>query len=405
MRTFWAVVIVLVLGALAVSLMQRSRAESTRQTELARAEAMRSERRAVEAPSPRAEGQANTAKAPVAEPPAAAKVETPAEQPSAERPDAASTQAAGAAQATPKDAAASGAGGDAGNPSEGTAAPGTGAADGTVPDGQAPDGQTPDADAPAADATDGKAGDAKTDDANSGDTKTGDGTTGETAEKTSDKDQESAAKDAPAKTEKAGDAGTDAAVPAPAGAGGAGGSAPAAPGGDAKKPEAEQGPIPAKIETLGDGSLKVDGRFVVKGEGTAEKPYEVTWDQLVSVSELYNPRDGKKRLPERVMMLDGKVVRIKGYVAFPMYVDRPRELLSMLNQWDGCCIGVPPTPFDAVEVKLRDVVEGGDRYATTGEVTGKFGVKPYLAGDWLVGLYVMDDAVLTTKSTAGATKN
>ena len=39
-----------------------------------------------------------------------------------------------------------------------------------------------------------------------------------------------------------------------------------------------------------------------------------------------------------------KVVAIVGEV---------NEALVMLNQWDGCCIGVPPTPYDAVEVRLR----------------------------------------------------
>lgn len=179
----------------------------------------------------------------------------------------------------------------------------------------------------------------------------------------------------------------------------------AAPVPPAESKPAETGPIPAKIERLDNGNLKVDGRFTVKGDGSQENPYEVSWDHLISVSELYNPRDGKKRLPERVTMLDGKFVRLTGYVAFPMYVDKPRELLSMLNQWDGCCIGVPPTPFDAVEVRLKAAVEGSDRYATQGEVTGKFGVKPYLAGDWLVGLFVMDDAQFTTRSTAGSTRN
>jgi hypothetical protein len=193
---------------------------------------------------------------------------------------------------------------------------------------------------------------------------------------------------------------TPAAAPGPTG----GAPAPASTT-EGAVPAVETGPIPAKFETLENGDTKVDGRFTVKGEGTLEKPYEVSWEHLISASELYNPRNGKKRLPERVMMLDGKYVRMTGYVAFPMYVDKPKELLSMLNQWDGCCIGVPPTPYDAIEVRLKDFVQGGDRYATQGAVTGKFSVKPYLAGDWLVGLYVMDDAVFTTKSTAGATKN
>lgn len=173
----------------------------------------------------------------------------------------------------------------------------------------------------------------------------------------------------------------------------------------ADNPAEETGPIPAKFEKLDNGTLKVDDRFIVKGEGTIEKPYEVTWDHLISASEIYSPRDGKKRLPERVTMLDGKIVTVSGYIAFPMYVDKPRELLSMLNQWDGCCIGVPPTPFDAIEVRLKDPVEGENRYATQGTVTGKFGVKPYLTGDWLVGLYVMDNAVISNKSTAGSSRN
>ena len=31
--------------------------------------------------------------------------------------------------------------------------------------------------------------------------------------------------------------------------------------------------------------------------------------------------------------------------------------LMMLNQWDGCCIGVPPTPYDAIEVKLKEAAK------------------------------------------------
>jgi hypothetical protein len=84
-----------------------------------------------------------------------------------------------------------------------------------------------------------------------------------------------------------------------------------------------------------------------------------------------------------------------------MFVEQPRELLSMLNQWDGCCIGVPPTPYDAVEVHMKDVVSKEERLATYGSVEGTFAVKPYLAGDWLVGLYVMENAKLTVKEYGG----
>jgi hypothetical protein len=179
--------------------------------------------------------------------------------------------------------------------------------------------------------------------------------------------------------------------------------APATPAATVKPADAAPAPgvANAKVVRRDDGTLLVDERFVVKGEGTAEKPYEVTWEHLVSAAEVYDPQKGKKELPGRITMLDGKHVRIVGYVAFPLYVDEPKELLSMLNQWDGCCIGVPPTPYDAVEVKLVKVVDKEQRTTTFGSVEGKLSVKPYLVGQWLVGLYLMDDAKLTSQRYGG----
>ena len=157
----------------------------------------------------------------------------------------------------------------------------------------------------------------------------------------------------------------------------------------------------AKIEKKADGSMLVDEKYTVKGEGTKDKPYEITWELLMSVQEVYDPRKGQKKFPGRILMLDGKWVTITGYVAFPLYVDQPKELLSMLNQWDGCCIGVPPTPYDAIEVRLTGVASKDDRLATFGSVTGKLSIKPYLVGDWVVGIYIMDDTTFTAKRFGG----
>lgn len=160
----------------------------------------------------------------------------------------------------------------------------------------------------------------------------------------------------------------------------------------------EAAPLPAaKVEKKDDGSMLIDGRFTIKGAGTQENPYVLPWELLTSAEEVYKPQQGKKELPGRIMMFDGKFVRIAGYVAYPMFVEQPRELLSMLNQWDGCCIGIPPTPYDAIEVKLAKVATANERLATYGTIEGKLGVKPYLAGDWLVGLYLMEDAKLSVK--------
>lgn len=170
---------------------------------------------------------------------------------------------------------------------------------------------------------------------------------------------------------------------------------------EAKKPAAnppatlaelkEQYPT-IKATQKDDGTFVIDEKFAVTGKGTKENPYVVTWEHLVSVSELYDPKRGQKKLPDRVMFLDGAYVTITGYVAFPLYVSEPKELLCMLNQWDGCCIGVPPTPYDAIEVKLKDAATKEQRMTTFGTVSGKMFVKPYLVGDWLVGLYLMEEA-------------
>ncbi|HBS29112.1 MAG TPA: hypothetical protein DEB06_06595, partial [Phycisphaerales bacterium] len=181
------------------------------------------------------------------------------------------------------------------------------------------------------------------------------------------------------------------------------GTAPgAAPGAAADAPPEEVIPsekfkevVKARVRKTDDGWLLFDERFPVRGTGTREDPYEVSWDLLVSASETYQPRMGKLRLPERITMLDGKQVRITGYVAFPIMAAANDEMLSMRNMWDGCCIGVPPTPYDAIEVRLAQAATGRDRFTSFGTIEGKFVVDPYVKGNWLLGLYLMEGATLS----------
>lgn len=143
-----------------------------------------------------------------------------------------------------------------------------------------------------------------------------------------------------------------------------------------------------------DGTMVVDGKYPIKGDGTKANPYQVTWEYLVSAQEDYQPRLGKKKLPGRLKMLAGAYVKITGFVAFPIISTEPTEMLAMLNQWDGCCIGIPPTPYDAIEVKLAEAASDEQRMVTYGSVQGKLVVEPYLVRDWLVSLYAMEDAKL-----------
>ena len=152
--------------------------------------------------------------------------------------------------------------------------------------------------------------------------------------------------------------------------------------------------VPRKDEKTGEMLLYADGKYEIRGEGTPAKPYRVSWECLASASETYVPRLQQREIPQRIAMLDGKVVEVEGYLAFPLMVSETKELLVMLNQWDGCCIGVPPTPYDAIEVKLVEPAKRGGKHASFnfGGVRGTLKVDPYLVENWLVGLYVMENA-------------
>ena len=156
--------------------------------------------------------------------------------------------------------------------------------------------------------------------------------------------------------------------------------------------------LPSKFIKLADGSISVDDAWTIRGEGTEAAPYEVSWEFLSSAQEEYMPRLGEKKLPARIAFLSGKRVRIAGYLAFPLVAPTASECLLMLNQWDGCCIGVPPTPYDAVEVKLSAELKGWKRHTINfGSVEGTFKVEPYLVENWLVGLYLFENATLDSE--------
>ncbi|MGD1917234.1 MAG: hypothetical protein ACFCBV_13755 [Phycisphaerales bacterium] len=143
---------------------------------------------------------------------------------------------------------------------------------------------------------------------------------------------------------------------------------------------------PARIE-MQDGRLLLDERFSVRGSGTTADPYVLPWSLLMSASETFNPSRGKLVLPERVTMFEGTWVRFEGNFAIPFAERFVRELLVMQHPWDGCCLGVPPTPYDAIEVALAVPLEPRPQF---GFVTGKLKVDPFVRGKWLYGMYLME---------------
>ncbi len=174
-------------------------------------------------------------------------------------------------------------------------------------------------------------------------------------------------------------------------------STPAA-GGPPAMPSVTVG-APARIERIDERTIRVDGEFTIRGSGTERDPYIVTWELLASASRELDAAAGRFTLPGRIADLRGAWVRISGYWAPPLQVFEARELMVMLNKWDGCCVGLPPTPFDSIEATLsRSVQVQGKHLFRFGTITGRLEVEPFVAGTFLLGLYRLQDAVLESSS-------
>ena len=158
------------------------------------------------------------------------------------------------------------------------------------------------------------------------------------------------------------------------------------------EPEPKSKPKPS-YDRLEDGSIRIlDSGTIIKGDGSSEKPYLVDWLTLRSIERTYNPKQKKTTLPDWLDLLDGKRVKIIGNTLVPVIATATNELLVMQNPWDGCCVGIPPTPYDAIEVTLNHDVDFGSSAVGYGTVEGEFVLDPYVVDGWVLGLYMIDDA-------------
>lgn len=145
-------------------------------------------------------------------------------------------------------------------------------------------------------------------------------------------------------------------------------------------------------------TLELDGRFRVIGNGSPDDPYRISWELLTSASLYIDASQGITQPPPWVRLLDGSTVEISGYYSTAVRVQRAKSLLLTLNRWDGCCVGLPPTPFDAIEITMRSPLEmGGLHVVRFGTFRGKLAVAPIETGGFLLGLYKLDDATFETK--------
>ena len=150
---------------------------------------------------------------------------------------------------------------------------------------------------------------------------------------------------------------------------------------------------PTTLTRGSNNQIEVDGRYTILGSGTELDPYRVTWELLKSAYETMDLNGPRTTPPKRLEMLNGTYVQISGYLAPPLWGQETRELLVLLNRWDGCCIGLPPTPFDCIEAQLSAPMKLGAAHTISyGTIRGKFIVEPFRAGTFLIGLYRLEEA-------------
>jgi len=152
------------------------------------------------------------------------------------------------------------------------------------------------------------------------------------------------------------------------------------------------------VRRVDDRTLELDGRFRITGNGTADDPYRVSWELLTSAGASIDAGRNALTPPPWVRLVDGTYIEISGYYSTAVRVTLAKHLLLTLNRWDGCCIGLPPTPFDAVDMTMRAPLSmQGLHIFRFGTFRGRLVVEPFEAGGFLLGLYRLEDATFETK--------
>lgn len=139
--------------------------------------------------------------------------------------------------------------------------------------------------------------------------------------------------------------------------------------------------------------LVEDRQFTVEGPEDANR---VSFDDLDLLKVLNMepvPIDAAKYLPEWLSGLEGKRIRLRGFM-YPTFKESgiQRFLLARDNQI--CCFGRDPKVYDLVRIKLREGAETRYIEGRPFDVVGVFHVRPDIFDDVLDGLYVIDDAVV-----------
>ena len=79
------------------------------------------------------------------------------------------------------------------------------------------------------------------------------------------------------------------------------------------------------------------------------------WPLLLSARDALGKTEDLDDVPAEIRALDGKTIRITGYLGMPYLTTGEIELVFLQeNPFNGCCIGQDPNFWDSIETRYRD---------------------------------------------------
>ncbi|MBL9121824.1 MAG: hypothetical protein JNL80_18105 [Phycisphaerae bacterium] len=153
------------------------------------------------------------------------------------------------------------------------------------------------------------------------------------------------------------------------------------------------------VRVLDARTIRLNDRFDVLGRGSVDDPFRVNWQLLSAAMESMDATVGDLAVPPWLEPLNGAWIEISGYFAPTMQSEETDELLFTMNRWDGCCIGLPPTVFDSLALRLdRRISLMGQHLIRFGTIRGELHIEPFAAGGMMLGLYRIEHGTITTQT-------
>lgn len=171
-------------------------------------------------------------------------------------------------------------------------------------------------------------------------------------------------------------------------------SAPAAPS-SPSAPSVPSAPSAPSVPSVPSVPSAPSAATMPPGAGTERQPFRVSWELLGQASGHVRGDGTFDAMPRTLELLGGTWIELSGYYAPAIIAPSTDELVLMLNRWDGCCIGLPPTPYDSALVKTRTPIDFSLQHQIRfGTLRGRLVLEPFALGGLVLGLYRIEDAEL-----------